>query len=62
MDPVRFEWLTKERNRLSKALQGREKANILKSSVSEQYEDTIVKIDRLLKNNLTSVTNSTILK
>jgi len=62
MDPVRFEWLTKERNRLSKALQGREKAKILKSSVSEQYEDTIVKIDRLLKNNLTSVTNSTILK
>ena len=48
-DSVQLEWLTKERNRLQKALQGREKAKIQLPKQSEDDKKTIAKIEGLLK-------------
>lgn len=48
-DLVRLEWLTKERNRLHKALQGRQNAKNPLPGLSEDDEKTIAKIDELLK-------------
>lgn len=49
IDLVRLEWLTKERNRLHKALQGRRKAKNPLPGLSEDDEKTIAKIDEFLK-------------